>query len=422
MGNFLIEGGTLIDGFGGDPVPNPGIRVEGRIIRTFATFAGASPEEPERDRCTVIDATGRFITPGLIDGHVHLSMYQGALPGIRYTSSAEYSTLWSAHCLPTILRAGVTSISVPGGKWFVDVTLRDAVDAGLLLGPRIFCAGRVLTPYGGIFDSIPPWETRALADAVGVLCNGADEYVREVRRQAKHGVNLIKVADDYWGDVQGVSLQELSATVDEAHRHGIRVAIHSRGAGTTRTAALAGVDWIFHADFASKADLEVVAEKQIPIMPAFTQCYLRMERGGAGAARQAEQLEVNLEAIRLARSMGIEILVGTDTGNDVAFESGRYHGREAGILVREIGLSPMDALVANTRLNARVVGLEGQLGAIAGGYLADIVLWDADPVADIDVIADPSHVVAVIKDGEVVDPSSEAFLRLTTEPPKALNR
>lgn len=419
MSSLLITGGTLIDGFGGDPVPNPGIRVEGRNIEGVRA---PSPELRDTGRTTVIDATGRYITPGLIDGHVHLSMYQGALPGIRYTSSAEFSTLWSAHRLPTILRAGVTSISVPGGKWFVDVNLRDAVDAGLLLGPRIFCAGRVLTPYGGIFDSVPPWETRTQADAVGVLCNGADEYVREVRRQAKHNVNLIKVADDYWGDVQGVSLEELSATVEEAHRHGIRVAIHSRGAGTTRTAAMAGVDWIFHADFATKVDLEVVAEKQVPIMPAFTQCYLRVERDGSGSARQREQLEVNLEAIRLARSMGIEILVGTDTGNDVAYEFGRYHGREAGILVREVGLSPMEALVANTRLNARVVGLDGKVGAIAEGYLADIVLWDADPVADIEVIGDPAHVVTVIKDGDVVDRSAEAFLPLADEPPKAPNR
>lgn len=413
MHGIWISGGTLIDGSGDEPVPNPGVLIEGNTIRALGAPAPDQMADYER-----IDATGRHITPGLIDGHVHLSSHQGALPGMRYTSSAEFATLWTARSLPKILRAGFTSISVPGGKWFVDATVRDAVEAGLLLGPRIFCAGRVLTPYGGIFDSVPPWEAKAPDDSIGVLCNTVDDYVREVRRQAKRKVDLIKVADDYWGDVQGISLEELTAVADEAHRQNLKVAIHSRGAGTTRTAALAGVDWIFHADFATKEDLEVVAEKGVPIMPAFTQVYLLIEQGGP--ARLKEQLEINLEAIRMARSMGIEILSGTDSGNAAAWEYGRYHGWEAGILVREIGLTPMEALVANTRLNAKVVGLEGRVGVIAPGYLADVVVWDGDPVADISVIADPGRVAAVIKDGQSVDLASEAFLPLDQEPSRAV--
>lgn len=412
MADLLITGGTLIDGYGGDPVPNPGLLIEGHTIRSVGSIDEAA--FLSRPDCTRIDAAGQYITPGLIDGHVHLSSHQGALSGMPYTSSPEFSTLWTARCLPKILRAGFTSISVPGGKWFVDATVRDAVNAGLLLGPRIFCAGRVLTPFGGIFDTIPTWEDQAPDDSVGVLCNSVDDYVREVRRQCKRHVDLIKVADDYWGDVQGISLTELSAVVDEAHRHDARVAIHSRGAGSTRTAALAGVDWIFHADLATKEDLEVVAERQIPIMPVFTQVYLLVEQGGP--PRAGQQLEINIEVIRLARSMGIEILSGTDSGNLAAFDLGQHHGREAGILVREIGLTPMEALVANTRLNARVVGLAGRLGAIEKGMLADIVLWDADPLADISVISKPEHVRTVIKDGEVIDLTSEAFLPLEREP------
>lgn len=413
MQGMWISGGTLVDGWGGDPVPNPGILIEGDTIRSIGPM-----EARHLDGFETVDATGRYITPGLIDGHVHLSSHQGALPGVRYTSSAEFATLWTARSLPKILRAGFTSISVPGGKWFVDVTVREAVEAGLLLGPRIFCAGRVLTPYGGIFDSIPPWERNAPDDSVGVLCNTVDDYVREVRRQAKRKVNLIKVADDYWGDVQGISLEELRAVTDEAHRQNLRVAIHSRGAGTTRTAAEADVDWIFHADFATEADLEVVAKKGVPIMPAFTQVYLLIEQGGP--ARLKEQLEINLAAIRMARSMGIEILVGTDSGNAAAWEYGRYHGWEAGILVREIGLTPMEALVASTRLNAKVVGLDGKVGVVGPGYLADVVVWDADPVSDISVIADPRHVVAVIKGGQSVDLKSEAILPLDREPLRAV--
>ena len=99
-----------------------------------------SSVRPETPDDTVIDATGKFILPGLIDAHCHISLHQGALPGAKYTSSAEFCTLWAAHAIGRVLRAGVTSIAVPGGKWFTDVTVREAVDGGLLEGPRMVVA------------------------------------------------------------------------------------------------------------------------------------------------------------------------------------------------------------------------------------------------------------------------------------------
>jgi imidazolonepropionase-like amidohydrolase len=415
MGKLLILNGTLIDGYGDAPSANRGILIERNIIQSVDAQDLAA--RGQADDCTVIDADGRHITPGMIDGHCHLSLHQGALEGVPFTSSAEFSTLWAARCLPQVLRAGVTSISVPGGKWFVDATVRDAVNAGLLSGPRIFCGGRALTPFGGIFDSSTPWEEETPDDSAGLLCNSVDEYLREVRRQAKRKVNLIKIADDYWGDVQGISQEELDAVVGEAHRQNLRVAIHSRGSSSTKAAALAGVDWIFHADLATPDDLEAVLDRQVPIMPAFTAVYLAIEQGGP--ARLKEQLDINIKAVRQAREMGIEILVGTDTGNAAGYGHGKYHGWEAEILVREIGLTPMEALVANTRLNAKVVGLDGRLGAIAEGMLADIVIWDADPVADIAVLHQPEHVKTVIKDGEVMDLENDGIRRLAREPRRA---
>ena len=136
---LLIKNGTLIDGSGGEPVTNKLLVVEGnRITLVGDTDGSMRPETPD-DR--VIDATGKFILPGLIDAHCHISLHQGALPGVRYTSSAEFCTLWAAHAIGRVLRAGVTSIAVPGGKWFTDVTVREAVEGGLLEGPRMVVAG-----------------------------------------------------------------------------------------------------------------------------------------------------------------------------------------------------------------------------------------------------------------------------------------
>jgi len=421
-GRLIIVNGTLIDGSGRPPVPNKAIVIEGNTVTRVDTGAGSLKTGPEDG---VIDADGKFITPGLIDGHVHLSSHQAALPGVRNPSSPEFAALWTARIVGHILHAGVTSISVPGGKWFVDVTVREAVNAGLIEGPRIFCAGRALTPHGGIFDNSTPTDPAGTEDSVGVLCNTVDDYIRETRRQCKRGVDMIKIADSYWGDTQTVSPEEIRAVVDEAHRRNVKVCIHARGGGSTRDAARAGVDWIFHADLATDEDLDVVAREGVPIMPVFTQCQIISEQtdatGFAAAMRSrvSAQLDKNFEAIRKARARGIPILYGTDCGNAAAFAYGRYHGREAEILVKEIGFSPMEAIVAATSLNARTVGLQGRVGTVAAGMLADIVIWGADPLRDITVLQKPDHIAAVIKDGRLIDRQSTGYRRLDVEPPRA---
>lgn len=417
-GRTLITGGTLIDGVGGEPVPNSGVVIEGNRI----TDVGVSSEDVERLSSNVektVNADGQYIMPGLIDGHCHLSLHQGDLETVKEPTSPEFAALWAARSVSDVLRAGVTGISVPGGKYFVDVTIRETVDAGLLEGPRIFCGGRALSPVGGIFDHEPTWEEQNSADAVGIICNSKDDFVREVRKQAKRGVNLIKIADDYWGDVQGISQEELDAAVDEAHRHGLKVAIHSRGASSTRASARAGVDWIFHADLATEQDLEVVAAEGIPIMPAFTAVYLAYDQGGP--QRLQDQLQKNIKAIRIARDMGIEILSGTDSGNAAAYGHGIYHGYEPEILVREIGLTPMEAIQSTTSRNAKTIGLDGEVGTIEAGKLADITIWSEDPSTDISVLRRPHEALEmVMKDGAIIDGSKgQRFIDLEKEPQRA---
>jgi imidazolonepropionase-like amidohydrolase len=399
-GILAIKNGTLIDGTGARPRPNRRIMIRGGKIAAV----GAEAPVDQSGETRVIDAAGGFILPGLIDGHVHLSMFQGAPPGISFPTSAEFCTLRAAQNLMPILRAGFTSVSVPGGKWFVDVTVREAVNTGMLQGPRIFCAGRALTPPGGIFDNRPSRDDDLPDDATGVLCQTVEDFVTEARRQCAHGVNMIKIADSRWGDEQTMSREAIAAVVEEAHRHGVKVAIHSRGSGSTRDSALAGVDWIFHADLATETDLDTVAAAEIPIMPAFAQGEIWAEHGiGVAPAmrdRLTRQLDVNVKAMAAAKARGIKLLLGTDSGNAAVMTPGKWHGYEAAFFVTHLGYTPIEAIVLQTRENALAMGLQGKLGTIEPGMIADIVILDADPSENIAVLGDPAHVRTVIKDGK----------------------
>ena len=423
---LLIKNGTLIDGSGRAPTANTLVAIEGNRISHVGPAGGSMrPQTPDD---MVIDAAGKFILPGLIDAHCHVSLHQGALPGVRYTSSAEFCTLWAAHAIGRVLRAGITGIAVPGGKWFTDVTVREAVEAGLLEGPRMVVAGRALSNYGGIFDPDPyPAYEGTPNDAAGVLCNTRDEFIRETRKQCKRGVDLIKIANSTWGDVQTVAEDEIAAVVDEAHRHNVKVAIHSRGSTSTLAAAKAGVDLIYHADLATEHDLDIVAKAGMPIAPVLTSPWIGVEHGAAARGfgqpvrdRLRAQLDASFQMIRNACERGIPVLSGSDTGNASAFSHGRWHGKEAELFVNEVGMTPIEAILANTSRNAWLIGLEGAVGVIAPGKLADIVIWDSDPIADITVLQRPSEISVIIKDGRIVDRAAAGgFRQLDEEPGRA---
>jgi imidazolonepropionase-like amidohydrolase len=204
-----------------------------------------------------------------------------------------------------------------------------------------------------------------------------------------------------------VPLVALRAIVEEAHKHGAKVSIHSRGSGSTRDAALAGVDWIFHADLATEADLDVVAASGIPIMPAFAQGEIWAEHGMGVAQgmrdRLKSQLAINIKTIAAAKARGIRLLLGTDSGNAAVMTPGKWHGYEAAFFVKRLGYTPLEVIGLQTRENAVAMGLKGKLGTIEPGMIADILILDADPSEDVAVLGDPSHVSTIIKDGKQIE-------------------
>ena len=237
---------------------------------------------------------------------------------------------------------------------------------------------------------------------------------------------MIKIADSTWGDVQTLADDEIAAVVDEAHRHNVKVTIHSRGSTSTRAAARAGIDLIYHADLATEADLDIIAKAGMPIAPVLTSPWIGVENGGAGRGlgdrvrdRLRAQLDTSFQMLRHARDRGISVMSGSDTGNASAFSHGRWHGKEAELFVKEVGMPPMEAIVANTSRNAWLMGLEAEVGVIAPGKLADIVIWNSDPIADITVLQRPSEISTIIKDGRVVDREASGFRQLADELPRA---
>jgi imidazolonepropionase-like amidohydrolase len=409
---LVVRNGTLIDGSGKPASPNDTVVIEGNKIKSV----GALPPEvqlEDRKNVEVIDAAGRWIMPGMIDAHCHMSYGYPTIKGEgkgKGTHRPELSTLKSARMAQKVLRSGVTSISVPGGTFFTDVGVRDAIKLGVMEGPRMFVAGRMVITYGCIEDDEPSWEGTP-EHSIGILCNTAAEMVAEVRRQGKHGVNFIKMADSRGGESQMIAKDEIAAVVGEAHRRNLKVAIHSRGAGSTRAAAEAGVDWIIHADLATDRDLDAVAKAGMPILPTATFLAEVVELGNKVGANQV-QLDINrmkrhfdllCELMHKARKLGIRLLVGTDTGNNEFTRHGELHAKEIEIFVKYGGYTPMEAIVAATRTNAYAVGLEGQVGELAPGKFADLIVLDKDPIADITVLQGGKHLSWVIKDGRIVD-------------------
>ena len=413
---LVIRHGTLIDGTGAPPSPNDAVVIRGNRFASVGPLpSDVNPQDPEK--VEIIDAAGQWIMPGLIDGHCHLSFgFPAAAPryaSARGTVSPGFSALRAARNAQTALRSGVTSLSIPGGTWFIEVGLRDAINAGLVEGPRIYTAGRFIVTYGSIGDYEPSW-VGTPEHTLGVLANSVPEMITEVRRQTKHGVDFIKLADSTWGDTQTIAQEEMAAVVAEAHRRHARIAIHSRGAGSTKAAAQAGVDWIMHADLATEGDLYAVAEAGSRIMPTMTFLFEALAVGKE-RGRSDEELDLirrnaesAMQTLETARNLGVKVLCGTDSGNSPVMPYGQLHAHEAEVLVKYGGYTPMEAITANTRDNAYAVGLEGELGTIQPGKLADLLILDADPIADIRVLQGGKHLSAIIKDGRRVDLNAPA--------------
>lgn len=410
--HLLITGGTVIDGTGAVAQPATSVLMEGDSIVALGAEADAIAARPGLDLET-LDATGKTVMPGLIDAHTHLTFGEPTGNDELFNHRTQgYSAMLSAYNAQKVLRAGVTGVLDADCLWMLGVELRDAIESGFVEGPRVRAGGNALmTSIGGTAGRMIADEGRT---GYAVVVRTREEIVTEVRQQIKHGVDWIKVhvtgllPNRKGGEIKVWTLDELKAVCDTAHDVGIPVVGHCRNASSTREAAEAGMDLIYHSSYMDDAALEAVVEAGSALCPTFTLLGNLADYGSKiGSAPELiemfrAEIETTAKMVRQAHDAGVKVLCGSETGFAVT-PIGEWHARELEMLVQYMGFSEMDAIVAATSNGAMALQMEGQIGALLPGYGADVLVVDGDPLTDIRILQDRTKLTHVISRGKRVD-------------------
>ncbi len=407
MTDLLLRDVRLIDGTGADPRRGTDVLVSDGLIAAVGpsgtVVPGAATADPAR--LTVLDGAGRTLLPGFLDCHVHVSTSPGGDTLGTVLAPESLLTLRSVPHLSATLDAGVTTARDLAGA---DSGFRDALEQGLVRGPRLQVAIRILSITGGHGD----WRTIEgvaldTGPGAGAVADSPAEFVRAVREVLRQGADWVKVAATggmgsprSHPESGGLSEPELRAVVEEADRHGgVGVAAHAQGAAGIAAAVRAGVRSVEHGYLVDDATIDLMGERGTWLVPTLSTLTRPVADGVAPwvAAKRRALEDTARERLHAAISAGVPLALGTDAG--IA-----PHGTnltELALLV-EHGLSPAAALVAGTSGAARMLGIADQVGTVAPGLRADLVLTDVDPLTSIDALADPRRVRVVVQDGRVV--------------------
>jgi imidazolonepropionase-like amidohydrolase len=381
-------------------VLQPGeILVEGERIRAV----GTSVDHPQGAK--IIDLGDTTLLPGLIDAHVHLFLHPGAEDLQTVEESVPWRTILAEQAAKADLMAGYTAERDMGteGAGSADSAIRDAIDKGLIPGPRLRISGNAVDILGGHEDANnfnPAQHVLSNAD----YANSTDQLVEVIREQHKQGSSFVKIYETGPDKmIDGVlhshyqyTEEQLAAAVAEAHRLGTTVGVHAMGEPGTLYAARAGVASIDHATQLSDETMRLMREKHIPAIPTFAIFdYFAHHRDTQDqAAGESAMLDYKISEFKKQIAAGIPFAVGSDVG---PFPHGTQ-AVEMELMVR-YGMKPLAVLQADMINGAKVLGWEGQIGELKPGYYADIVAVPGNPLDDIKVT---EHVSFVMKGGAVV--------------------
>ena len=396
MSAWLITNARVFDGTGREPFAGD-VVVEGNRI---TSVGGPAPEG-----ATTLDARGGFLMPGLIESHAHLSFAD--ITSLELTRlPVEEHMLATIRNAKTMLDCGYTSaFSAAAAKPRLDVVLKREIEAGRVPGPRLLANGPELTVTGGLGDNnvmhLPWHETPAFAWVV----DGPDDVRRVARKLAKEGVDLLKLnlSGDH-GTSSAPSEQtvmtddEAAAAMEVARTRGLRVAAHCRSAESVVMAVRHGITAIYHANYADERALDALesARDRVFVAPAAGITY-QICHNVAGAHALEHELESTIDVVAKMRRRGIRVLPGGDYGFPIN-PHGAY-ARDLELFVKVFGYSPMETLVAATKHGGELMGHPGELGVIKAGALADLLVVDGDPLADIAILQDSGAIRLIMKDG-----------------------
>jgi len=389
--------GRLWDGQG-KVWTNATVVIEGDRIKAVTTDRSAVPQGAER-----IDLSRYYGLPGMIDVHTHMTIYTDDTPGtpmlkqLTLNPPAVEVFLARKGALRT-LQAGVTTVRDLGADQYMDIAMRDLINRGEMIGPRMFVAGY------GLYITNTPYKPGVNPPAGGIA-DGVPEVLRVVRQQVAAGVDVIKLyastgTDDDTTQFETYSFEEIKAAVDAAHRFGKKIAIHSYGPDGARDAVRAGTDSLEHATDLDDATIAEMARRRTFYVPTIDHNRYYLDNvDKIGYAHGFEErtrnfIARNLESARKAHQAGVRFGMGSDAIYSMFGEN----TRELGWFVKA-GMTPEEALQAATRNGAELLGKEKELGSVAAGYLADLVAVEGDPIASIDAIY---RVKWVMKGGAVV--------------------
>jgi len=399
---LVIAGGTLIDGSKGSAIENATLVIQGdRIIAVGRSGQVEIPDNVDRQ----IDASGLFIVPGLVDLHIHFTQQRGE-DFARYRDSDAAAAIRGTLLLGQFLDAGITAVRDVGTRNDLAIRLKEAVERRLVEGPRVLWSGKLIASRGGHADEITSTATgrpKSLVPNGRVrVANGPWDWRLAVREQIRMHADWIKLTAPY-------TREEINAAVDEAHLHGIPVAVDSFGE-FTEWAAEAGVDSVEHP---LNLDLDIIksmAKNDTALVPTITAFYNVIATGYPPAGIPPSGFyhtmsrkfpvvhEQHIEMVRAAHEAGIRIGVGTDIPFENEWRYPEDYYVELGFL-KEAGLTDQEILASATRVGAEILGIGDKLGTVEEGKLADILIIGADPIVDIQNLRDVRHVIA---DGRVV--------------------